>query len=122
MPRPAHPYRHKGKWIKKAVMEKQLKAAATVSAANTKKAKPKVSLGTRVADFDELAANLQCRECGGILSMLNTQKLVKRGLHTILSVQCDVCETITSVPISKNIGDRKIELNIGIALGMSNLQ
>ncbi|KAJ8685011.1 hypothetical protein QAD02_020804 [Eretmocerus hayati] len=72
--------------------------------------------GYRIVDLCELGRNLKCLSCKTILSLLNIVSEQILGLHSILSVKCHECGTLSPVPTGKTDG-RLAHINKTIVLG-----
>lgn len=57
--------------------------------------------GRRIVDLKVMAQHLYCSFCKEILSLDDTEKEVRKGLASVLTVRCSKCLATTSVPTSK---------------------
>lgn len=84
-----------GRFFKKEVRDKRLKALAAIAKAKSKvmeEATPEnnnIPEGRRLVDLRELARNLKCSMCHQVLNLENTVEEINAGLHTVLKVLCN---------------------------------
>ena len=57
--------------------------------------------GRRIVELKVMAQNLYCSFCKEILSLDNTEKEIRKGLASVLTVRCIKCLATTSVPTGK---------------------
>ena len=53
--------------------------------------------GRRIVDLNVLGKNLKCQKCQEILSLENMKSESRKGLHSIVAVQCQKCFIVTHV-------------------------
>ncbi|KAK0078453.1 hypothetical protein PV326_009341, partial [Microctonus aethiopoides] len=118
--------KHKGKCIKKTVLEKRLKASAAMQKARQDKSKTEqvthnLLVGRRIVDLNVLSDNLECCKCKKCFSLKNTVKENHFGLHSILDIRCADCSTISRVATGKmhhtNNNAKHTDVNTKAVLG-----
>ncbi|XP_074104180.1 uncharacterized protein LOC141530765 [Cotesia typhae] len=111
---------HKGRFIKKKVLEKRQKSLAAMAKAKKKRNSPQ-QIGTRIVDVDELMDNLICCLCEKDLLLKNIVKETKFGLSSVFSIKCENCSTLTNVKTSKKHitkdNTKHSDINTKIVLG-----
>ncbi|KAK0071480.1 hypothetical protein PV325_012831, partial [Microctonus aethiopoides] len=98
--------RDKGKFVKQKVLNKRKKAILAMNKAKKlKKETPNLennlSSGRRIVELVELGKNLKCCVCQRVLSLENITNETRKGLHSILNVNCNECSIETIVPTGK---------------------
>lgn len=99
--------RHKGRFIKKKVLDKKMKIANSlrekkVKANNpTNTVEPNLIEGPRIVDLKQLGKNLICCQCNDVLCLNNVIDETRSGLNSILRVKCRKCAAISRVSTGK---------------------
>ncbi|XP_046737765.1 uncharacterized protein LOC124406400 [Diprion similis] len=103
--------RLKGRFIKKKVRDKQVKAVAAMREAHLSKNVPrsppnlKFSFdGRRIVDMQYLSEHLKCMKCKKDIFLRNTVEESRMGLNCILNISCEECSTLTRVHTGKMHG------------------
>ena len=130
--------KHKGKFAKEHIVAAKAKRVAALLAASRKRAQEAKEFlvaeqsgsiqeryqfeGRRIVDMQEFVKNLECYLCKTRLDIINTVKEKLIGLHSILSIRCLHCSTVSSVPtgkthLTKNM-KTQYDTNTEIVLGM----
>nr|XP_046467798.1 uncharacterized protein LOC124212096 [Neodiprion pinetum] len=120
--------RQRGRFIKKKVLAKKMKAlAASLQARTPQPRTDRENLevipchGRRIVELIELGKNLRCCKCSKVLSLENIVKETRLGLNSCLTVSCEICCVNTSVltgkmHTSKN-NSKLSDVNTKIVLG-----
>ena len=53
--------------------------------------------GRRIVDLKVLGKNLKCQKCQELISLENMTDESRKGLHSILAIECKKCLTVTHV-------------------------
>ncbi|KAK0156996.1 hypothetical protein PV328_012028, partial [Microctonus aethiopoides] len=98
--------RHKGKFIKKKVLDKRMKIVNSLrqkkAAKNDNKpVESNLGKGPRLVDLKELGKNLRCCQCHEVLSLDNIYDETRAGFHSSLRVNCMKCNTLSIVSTGK---------------------
>ncbi|XP_053988937.1 uncharacterized protein LOC128881669 [Hylaeus volcanicus] len=103
---PYHFRNTNGRFAKRNVADKKLKALTSMSKAKKKRGETvrkesNACEGRRIVELKELGKNLKCCKCSEVLSLERITDEKRLGLHSVLTVACHKCETITSVRTGK---------------------
>lgn len=120
------PVRHKGRFIKKKVLEQKIKIANALQSKRLKGSATNVNSnsceGIRMVDLKCLGENLKCDQCKDVLSLDDIVGEQHLGLYSLLKVKCLKCDMITTVPTSKthaatHNNAKHSDINTAIVLG-----
>lgn len=120
--------RHKGRFIKKKVLDKKLKiknALQEKRKGNDDTSESNLCEGIRLVDLKFLGKKLKCVQCYEVLCLENIVHEQHLGLKSIIKVKCTKCETISVVPTSKSHSvagsqSKHSDVNTGVILGKFN--
>ena len=121
--------RHKGRFIKKKVLDKKNKVANALRekkklndlTANNNESN-NLCEGFRIVDLKYLGKKLRCDQCKDVLCLDNIVDEKHLGLNSILKVKCTKCDIVSLVPTGKthiahNSNSKHSDINAGIVLG-----